>query len=111
MKNSMRISISPRRSLAVGLKRRQEEYHVRVSKCAIEKANLGHTQVVRPKGNAMTQTFYTANILPNYIDAVQLLRAENLEKWESPGGQLQEDNDTSHGTRYDGIAMQLKLQN
>ena len=40
-------------------------------------ALLPHEQEVKPKGNAMTQKYYTDRLLPVYIDAVQKARLED----------------------------------
>ena len=48
---------------------------------------------VQPKGNSMTQLYYTENILPHYLETIK-------QAQEAQGRAiLQEDNDPSHGTR------------
>ena len=48
---------------------------------------------IRPKGNSMNQTYYTEHILPIYINATQSI------KRAYGNAILQEDKDSSHGTR------------
>jgi hypothetical protein len=70
------------------------------------KASIGHDKEVRPKGNSMTQKYYTERLLPLYITAI------NKDRWDMPCFNdirlLQEDNDPSHGTRKQGLAQRLK---
>lgn len=49
---------------------------------------------IRPKGNSMTQAFYTENVLKHHIDHIKKLEARY-----SHDIYFQEDNDNSHGTR------------
>ena len=59
---------------------------------------------VKPKGNSMTQIFYTKHVLPVYIK-----RIKELEDRYERRFYLQEDNDPSHGTRSDhNVAARLK---
>lgn len=62
---------------------------------------------VKPKGNSMTQIYYTEKILPKYISAYENLKNKRPGPWI-----LQEDNNGSHGTRGDkeNIARALKRQ-
>ena len=69
-------------------------------------AATGHEKVVKPKGNAMTQKYYTKRLLPFYISAIQEARERdprNANKWL-----LQEDGDPSHGMRKHGLAQKLR---
>ena len=53
-----------------------------------------HDVDIQPKGNSMTQLYYTKKILPNHL--------QDLQEAERKTGRkhiLQEDNDPSHGTR------------
>ncbi|KAF1991727.1 hypothetical protein K402DRAFT_389109 [Aulographum hederae CBS 113979] len=47
-----------------------------------------------PKGNCMTQVFYTENILPLHIREIEMLEARYKHRFR-----LQEDGDSSHGNR------------
>ena len=70
-------------------------------------ANLPHEVEIKPKGNSMTQKYYTERLLPVYIKAVQEARI-----FRDQDAILQEDNDPSHGTRSDfNVAAQLKDSN
>jgi hypothetical protein len=70
-------------------------------------AILPHEVGMKPKGNSMMQKYYTERLLPVYIKAVQDARIA-CEK----DAILQEDNDTSHGTRSElNVAKQLKDSN
>lgn len=67
-------------------------------------ASLPQEQVVKPKGNAMTQKYYTETLLPVYSEALHRARLE----W--PNGELkpwlfQEDGDPSHGKKKRGMAQ------
>ncbi|KAF1936073.1 hypothetical protein EJ02DRAFT_427849 [Clathrospora elynae] len=58
----------------------------------------------------MTQEYYTKELLPKYITAVQCSRMHNT--LEITTWQLQEDGDPSHGTKSkDNIAINLKNAN
>ncbi len=69
-------------------------------------AALPHPQEIKPKGNAMTQKYYTERLLPVYITTIQKARIERGQNWV-----LQEDNDPSHGSRRRGLAQLLKEAN
>lgn len=59
---------------------------------------------VRPKGNSMTQKFYTQHILPSHIEHIKRLEARYSRSFY-----FQEDNDPSHGTlSTKNVARQLK---
>jgi hypothetical protein len=53
-------------------------------------ALLPHKQEVKPKGNGMTQKYYTERLLPVYINAIQKHRLQDSKPWI-----LQEDGDPS----------------
>jgi hypothetical protein len=69
-------------------------------------ALLPHKQEVKPKGNGMTQKYYTERLLPVYIDTVQKHRLWDSEPWI-----LQEDGDPSYRKRKFGLAQRLKEAN
>lgn len=78
----------------------KEEFEARIREW---EASLPQEQVVKPKGNAMTQKYYVDNLLPVYVNAIQEARMR-------PGGELkpwlfQEDGDPSHGKRKRGLAQ------
>lgn len=84
----------------------KEEFDVRIREW---EALLPHEQVVKPKGNGMTQKYYTERLLPVYIDVVQKARLRDSKPWV-----LQEDNDPSHGNgprSLYGLAAKLKDDN
>jgi hypothetical protein len=59
---------------------------------------------VTPKGNAMSQIFYTEHILPHHIKHIQRVEALQGHKFL-----FQEDGDPSHGKRsQDNVAARLK---
>ena len=72
---------------------------------------LPHSLDIKPKGNSMTQIYYTEKILPGLIAEIQRLRLILPEY----GGDmiLQEDNDPSHGHRsgLEGAANKLREAN
>ena len=70
-------------------------------------AKLPPKEDIKPKGNAMTQDYYTKHILPHYIDAMQQDRYRN----EGYDYYLVEDGDPSHGLRKSGIAQQMRDAN
>jgi DDE superfamily endonuclease len=77
-----------------------EEFHARIREW---EASLPPEKVVKPKGNGMTQKYYTDKLLPVYVDAIHKARSQ-------PGGELknwilQEDGDPSHGKRKKGLAQ------
>ena len=83
-----------------------EQFQVRMDHW---EASKPHKRTVKPKGNAMTQEYYTKNILPSYIHAVHELRLQEcglVSNWL-----LQEDGDPSHGIRSYGLAKKLKHAN
>jgi hypothetical protein len=60
----------------------------------------------KPKGNLMTQKYYTEQLLPHYIKKLQ------EESKHSRRAIFQEDNDSSHGTRStNNVARELKKAN
>jgi transposase len=70
-------------------------------------ATLPHAVEMKPKGNSMTQKYYTERLLPVYIRAIQEARISYDQH-----AILQEDNDPSHGTKSDfNVAKQLKDSN
>jgi transposase len=59
---------------------------------------------IKPKGNSMTQHFYTEHVLPQHIKHIKRLEARYSRQIH-----FQEDNDPSHGTRSTkNVARQLK---
>lgn len=62
---------------------------------------------IKPKGNSITQEYYSKRLLPHYCEAIQSLRAKfplvDLVKFL-----LLEDGDLSHGMKSDGVARQVK---
>jgi hypothetical protein len=84
----------------------KEEFDARIREW---EALLPHEQVVKPKGNGMTQKYYTERLLPVYVEAVQKARLRDSKPWI-----LQEDNDPSHGNgprSLYGLAAKLKDDN
>lgn len=66
-------------------------------------ANLPHDCEVKPKGNSMTQQYYTEKLLPGYIRVIE------QGKRRYGRAILQEDNDPSHGTKStNNVAAELK---
>jgi hypothetical protein len=49
---------------------------------------------IPPKGNSMTQLFYTKNVLPHHLSHLQWLERKYKCRFH-----FQEDNDPSHGTK------------
>jgi hypothetical protein len=80
-----------------------EEFNTRILEW---KASLPHEKEVKPKGNAMTQKYYTKRLLPVYIKAIQALRLQDSQNWL-----LQEDGDPSHGFRKEGLASSIRKAN
>jgi hypothetical protein len=83
-----------------------EEYQARLREW---EALLPHEQVMKPKGNGMTQKYYTERLLPVYIEAISKARLRDSKPWV-----LQEDNDPSHGNdprSLYGLAAKLKDDN
>ena len=66
-------------------------------------ASEHHEVVIIPKGNSMTEKYYCKRILPYYINAIKSLCKTRPGPWL-----LQEDGDSSHGTRTHGLASQLR---
>jgi len=68
-------------------------------------AGKPHNIIVQPKGNSMTQKYYTERLLPVYINAVKTSGNRYPGPWL-----LQEDNDPSHGLRgkKKGLAQLLR---
>ena len=88
-----------------------EEWEARIRTWEEEIAALPYDVEVKPKGNAMTQKYYTERLLPVYIKAVEdhrKLTARN-EGFPTPWV-LQEDNDPSHGHKVLGLAQRLKIR-
>lgn len=81
----------------------QADYDMRILEW---QATLSHEVEVKPKGNAMTQKYYTERLLPVYITAIQKARLQDTQDWL-----LQEDGDPSHGLKKPGLAQQLKDSN
>jgi hypothetical protein len=54
----------------------------------------------------MTEKYYCDNVLPIYIAAIHEGRLKRPGNWL-----LQEDNDSSHGTRSNNLAAELRAQN
>jgi hypothetical protein len=62
---------------------------------AVQDFNAQSARVeVLPKGNAMTQKFYTIEVLPRHIEQIKMLEA----RYQRPI-RFQEDGDLSHGNR------------
>jgi hypothetical protein len=70
-------------------------------------AKLPPKEEVKPKGNAMTQEYYSKKILPHYIDAMNQDRLQD----SSHSYYLMEDGDPSHGFRTQGKAQDLRDAN
>ena len=84
----------------------EEAYARRVQEWEAERP---HERVVKPKGNAMTQKYYTERLLPTYVTALHQARLQDpsgLSPWL-----LQEDNDGSHGHRKKGLASTARAAN
>lgn len=61
---------------------------------------------IKPKGNSMTQKFYTKCVLPKHIDHIK-----HLEQKYSRNVLFQEDNDGSHRTSsFNNPPTQLKRE-
>ncbi|TAQ83164.1 hypothetical protein B7494_g8513 [Chlorociboria aeruginascens] len=63
-------------------------------------------QEVNPKGNSMTQKYYTENLLPWYDQAIK-----ELSQRTGTNILLQEDGDPSHGHKSNGLAKRFKIKN
>lgn len=69
-----------------------EEYHHCVD---LWEASLPKDSEIKPSDNSMTNKYYTESILPGLCDQAEMMRKKYGR------GILQEDNDSSHGTRSD----------
>ncbi len=69
-------------------------------------AEQPHQQIVKPKGNTMTQKYYVERLLPVYIEAIHKQQATTPD--QAHNWILQEDNDTSRGTRKFGLPQALR---
>lgn len=69
-------------------------------------ALLPHEREIKPKGNSMTQKYYTERLLPVYINAIHKHRMRENGSWV-----LVEDGDPSHGHKKRGLAQALKEAN
>ena len=69
-------------------------------------ARQPHEAEIKPKGNSMTNEYYTRIILPVYLNSIE--QAKLAER----RALLQEDNDPSHGTRgvKDNLAKSFKKE-
>jgi hypothetical protein len=56
----------------------QEEWEARLLEW---EASLPHQVEVKPKGNSITQKYYTKHILPVYISAIQEARLTKARPW------------------------------
>jgi len=74
----------------------EEEYKARVEEW---EASLPHAVVVKPKGNSMTQKYYTERLLPVYAQAIHKYRL-----WKAGPWIFQEDNDPSYRHKKEGLA-------
>jgi hypothetical protein len=69
------------------------------------KADQALSIEVIPKGNAMSQAFYTEHVLPHHIKHIQKIQELKRHKFW-----FQEDGDPSHGKRSrNNVAAQLKI--
>jgi hypothetical protein len=67
-------------------------------------ARQPHPVQIKPRGNSMTQKFYTENVLPHHIEHIHWLEREHAHQFY-----FQENNDPSHGTRSkNNVALQAK---
>ena len=88
-------------------KSRYEEEEAFIQRLQQWEAEVPHERVVTPKGNAMTQAYYTDRLLPGYIAALHgARRHDDLSPWL-----LQEDNDGSHGHKKLGLAEASRRKN
>ena len=86
-------------------KNETEEEYRQSDRYKAQEASIPDVEV-KPKGNSMTQKYYTENILPHHIQSIEEARAQGRRPI------LQEDNDPSHGTRsYDNFAARHKRSN
>ncbi len=89
----------PRRRL---ITENEEEYQRQVIEW---EAGKPHPIKVKPKGNSMTQKYYTDNILPIYISTYKELKRKRPGPWK-----LQEDNNGSHRIRGKGMNITRALK-
>lgn len=80
-----------------------EQYQARIEEW---EASLPHEVIVKPKGNSITQKYYTERLLPVYSEAINRYRI-----WRDGSWILQEDNDPSHGHRKVGLAQHFREAN
>ena len=78
----------------------EEEFKVRILEWETSET---HEVVMVRKGNSMTEKYYCDKILPFYIEAIQNLQQKRPGPWL-----LQEDGDSSLGTRTQGLAHRLR---
>ena len=84
----------------------QEHYDQRVREWEAEQqAQQPHDPEIKPKGNSMTQAYYTERLLPVYIRSCQ------EERVQYGRAILQEDNDPSHGTRPNKVLAKKGIKN
>lgn len=70
-------------------------------------ASLPYDVDVKPKGNSITQAYYTEQLLPVYVDEIQSCRIQHDRECK-----FQENNDPSHGIKsVDNIARRFKINN
>ena len=82
----------------------EEQHHQKVVEW---EASLPHDADIKPKGNSMTQVYYTDKLLSVYANLINEARVYHDRR-----GILQEDNDNSHGTRSrDNIVIRCKQAN
>jgi len=77
-----------------------DEFAVRMRKWD---ATAPYDLEVKPKGNAITQKYYSECLLPVYINAIYDLHSREPAGGYSHGYILQEDNDGSHGYENPGV--------
>jgi hypothetical protein len=70
-------------------------------------ATLPHNPEIKPKGNSMTQAYYTERLLSVYAQIINEGRV-----FHDRMSILQKDNDNSHGTRSkDNVVVRFKATN
>ncbi len=68
---------------------------------------MPHDPEIKPKGNLMTQAYYTERLLSVYVELIHEARVFHDRR-----GILQEDNDNSHDTRSkDNVVVRFKAAN
>jgi hypothetical protein len=78
-----------------------DQYRQRVAEW---EASLSHDVEIKPKSNSMTQIYYTDRLLSIYVKEIHECRL-----FHDRSCILQEDNDSSHGTRSaDNIVRRYK---